>query len=79
MTSLDCCNGLYCYVGAGQLTGVCGSPPPPPPPPPVCATSGQGCGTQGDCCSPYSCYAPGGSGSLCGPTDVGCTCYYVIP
>jgi hypothetical protein len=57
---------------------LCGAPPPPPPPPPVCATSGQACSTDGDCCFPYSCYAPGGTGTSCAG-EAGCTCYYVIP
>jgi hypothetical protein len=78
MTSLDCCDGLYCYIAPGQASGVCGAPPPPPPPPPVCATSGQGCTNDSDCCMPYSCYAPGGAGGACNG-QVGCTCYYVIP
>ena len=80
MTSLDCCDGLYCYVGAGLISGVCGGPPPPPPPPPpVCSVSGQACTTSADCCNPYSCYGAGGSGALCAAGEVGCSCFYVIP
>jgi hypothetical protein len=85
-SSSDCCAGYACNIVNGSLQGTCGvsTPPPPPPatdggqppppPPPMCATSGQMCTKDADCC--YSnCLALGGGACAAGMT---CTCQYIV-
>jgi hypothetical protein len=78
----DCCPGLTCNIVGGAAQGTCGvsTPPPSPPgqPPPasMCATTGQVCAKDADCCY-TNCLALGGG--ACAAGQSGCTCQYLIP